>query len=177
MIYKLITLCFIANLFWVKLALSNILNNKLLCNNINYAELMENPSVLQLIQGSLYYKSDNLNRDEFSKVVAISNLYTGSDGCYIACIAGRKIDSSYYFNGEGYLVGQIRVKGGYVRGVCQPADGSKGIEISTMNKFQNMCSESFPNYCSNLSCWAISETYNWVAIKNDLGNECENTEK
>ncbi|WP_454782359.1 hypothetical protein [Legionella sp. WA2022007384] len=88
------------------------------------------------------------------------NSYTMTPGCYIACYSHKP--GVYPVAADIYVMGQIRIWGEYVAGICQP-HGYKGMDISQVSKFKFLCSEKF-NACKNNICWAGGDTGGWFGI-------------
>ncbi|KGP62779.1 hypothetical protein EP47_09745 [Legionella norrlandica] len=89
------------------------------------------------------------------------NSYKDYPGCYIACYSHNQ--GVYAISSTISVMGQIRVKGQYEARICQP-DRYKNKDISTVNRFKQLCAEKIPS-CHNNSCWAGGDTGGWFGIQ------------
>lgn len=89
--------------------------------------------------------------------LSIHNNFNEEEGCYIACHKQSSYSNSYKYSNNDYVVGCIRVQGSYVMHICRPMNYENN-DISTLNVFQDMCEQEFPNACKNKSCWAVGDT-------------------
>jgi hypothetical protein len=87
------------------------------------------------------------------------NSFKGVPGCYIACYSRIRKGSTYPVGGGIFVMGQIRVPGGYVGGICRPTE-NEWDDISAMQKYKTLCGERLRNCPDNDSCWAGGDT-NW----------------
>jgi len=98
------------------------------------------------------------------RILPTVNRFRGRPGCYIACYSHNRDGSVYGVGGNIYVMGQLRVRGRYIRRVCHP-EGHVNRDISAADSFRRMCNQAFST-CRN-GCWAGGDTGGWFGIQQD----------
>lgn len=89
------------------------------------------------------------------------NSYAEAPGCYIACYSHKP--GVYSVGPDISVMGQIRVKGTYVKRICQP-DGYQNLDISKSEQLKGLCSEKI-EACRGANCWAGGDTGGWFGVQ------------
>ncbi|MEH2380264.1 MAG: hypothetical protein V7K27_15490 [Nostoc sp.] len=96
------------------------------------------------------------------KILPTVNKYTLQDGGYIACYSHNQEGSIYSVGGGIYVMGQIRLQGGYIGRIFQPK-GYEGKDISAAQEFKTLCNQTFP--AARSGGWAGGDTGGWFGIQ------------
>lgn len=86
---------------------------------------------------------------ENNRSIIVNNQYTRVPGCYIACYSTK------------HLEGLVRINGLYIGPICRP-QGVGFQDISTLDKFKIICSESIIN--CKAGCRSEGNTGKFVGI-------------
>jgi hypothetical protein len=93
-----------------------------------------------------------------AKPLPVVNRYRGSDGGYIALYTRDPNKAVYSVGGGIYVVGVVRLKGGYVGRVFHP-HGYLNQDISAAQEFKDLCRELF-----DVEGWAGGDTGGWFHL-------------
>lgn len=111
-----------------------------------------------------YSEKVGLSRKAFNggteKVVPTNNDYKDSPGCYLFCVSKNAKHSAYPISDKVYTMGQVRVAGHYMNGLCIPK-GYGDKDVRKAKEFKELCEKSFPEKCEKESCWADANTSQW----------------
>lgn len=144
---------------WIIIAFGSTLNA-----NEKLQEVIPNKDLLPEEFKVYYKKNVGLSKTNFKgsseKLIPTSNLFEGSPGCYIACYSKNKLEAAYHLLDKVYLMGQIRVQGNYMDGLCIPK-GYEDKDMRTAKEFKDKCELEFPAKCKQGSCWASGKTADW----------------
>ncbi|KYC44214.1 hypothetical protein WA1_01370 [Scytonema hofmannii PCC 7110] len=97
------------------------------------------------------------------KTLPTVNKFIGYPGCYVAAYSRRKEKSVYSVGGDIYVMGQVRVPGGYQERICLPV-GYEKVDISADPKFKLIFAKLLPSACKE-GCWAGGDTGGWFGIQ------------
>ena len=104
----------------------------------------------------------NNNQGDEAGTLMSNVLYSGLDGCYIACYLGG--NQTAYSPTEGIGgVGQIRVPGVHIQGLCVPHGLNSEDDLSQVQLLDDACAEQFGD-CAIEGCWAGGDTGGWFNL-------------
>jgi len=98
------------------------------------------------------------------KVLPTDNRFTAAPGCYLACYAHNQDNSVYAVGDDIFVMGQVRVAGGYQGRLCKPQGLDATADVSAEQKFKDLCNNTFADICQD-GCWAGGDTGGWFGIR------------
>lgn len=113
----------------------------------------------------IYYNEKmGLSRTAFKgaheKILPMNNDYKDAPGCYVACYAKDAKLGTYRISDSTYIMGQVRVKGGYHNALCIPT-GFEHKDLRTSKDMKEVCEKAFPAMCEKEKCWVDGKTSEW----------------
>ncbi len=94
-------------------------------------------------------------------ILPINNDYKEAPGCYIACYSNDQKLGTYKISDHTYVMGQVRVKGGYHNAMCMPT-GFDGKDLRHSKEMKTVCENAFPLMCEKGKCWVDGKTSTWI---------------
>src|SRR5437868_5802912 len=100
----------------------------------------------------MYYSNKaGLSKTNFKgateKTIPTNNEYTDNPGCYVSCQSKNSKEGIYHVSDNVYMMGQIRVAGHFMNGLCVPK-GYESKDLRRSKEFREQCEKSFPTSCA-----------------------------
>jgi hypothetical protein len=95
------------------------------------------------------------------KIIPTNNEYREQPGCYLACVSKSSKDAAFHVLDNVYMMGQMRVKGRYMNGMCIPA-GYESKDARNSKELKDQCQKAFPEKCDKGSCFIETRTGSWA---------------